>query len=258
MSKNTSAFGFVDGFPVNLYLNGDYAGLYSFNIPKGDYGEFSALVEGASYSDVSQFKSYPEGGIKFDDTDFSLEEPKELDQHTKDSFNKLAKFIATQSGDEFKYHLSEVIDIPSAIDYYIFSNLIQNYDAWGKNIQFINTGWDKWYVHPYDLDSTLGGEWDGSLADISSEVVNRGNQLFKKLEANFADDIKARYREIRQWLTLPHFLEIYRNKIDEIGEGNYQLEYEKWKPSNVDSYTWQQLQHYIRKRIAACDKAWLD
>lgn len=251
-----SNFGFVDGFPVNLYINDQYAGLYSFNIPKGDYGETKAQIEGSVYSDVSQFRNYPEGGAKIDGTDFELNDPDELTPEIKESFNEMLRFAVNSTDEDFVKHIDEHLDLESAIDYLIFSNIIINTDAWGKNQQLITYDLKKWYFHPYDLDSSLGGEWDGSLQSKGA-VISGGHHFFERIRDLFPEQIKARYAELRTWLTPPHMLSLYRAKMDAIGEGNYQNEFAKWDEPNKDSYTWQQLTDYIIDRFHKCDKEWL-
>ena len=253
----TSNFGFIDGFPVNVVINGVYAGLYSFNILKGDYGKTKAQVEGSVYSDVTKFKKYPAGGAKLDGSDFELNDPDDLTPEIKDSFNRMLQFAIESTDEDFKEHIDDYLDLESIIDYYLFSNIIINTDAWGKNQQLITYDLQKWYLHPYDLDSSLGGEWNGTLKS-KLEVTNGAHNLFNRVRQLFPEQIKARYAELRTWLTPAHVLGLYRAKMDTIGEGNYQNEFAKWNEPNQDIYTWQQLTDYIIDRFHKCDEEWLD
>ena len=253
----TSNFGFIDGFPVNVVINGVYAGLYSFNIPKGDYGKTKAQVEGSVYSDVTKFKKYPVGGARLDGSDFELNDPDDLTPEIKESFNRMLQFAIESTDEDFKTHIDDFLDLESIIDYYLFSNIIINTDAWGKNQQLITYDLQKWYLHPYDLDSSLGGEWNGTLKG-KLEVTNSAHNLFNRVRQLFPEQIKARYAELQTWLTPAHVLHLYRTKMDTIGEENYQNEFAKWNEPNKDIYTWQQLTDYIIDRFQKCDKEWLE
>lgn len=253
----TTNFGFIDGFPINLYINDEYAGLYSFNIPKGDYGQIKAQIEGSVYSDTTQFKAYPEGGAKLNGSDFELNDPDELTPEIKASFNQMIEFAINSSDDDFKQKIDQYLDLESAIDYLLFTNIIMNTDAWGKNQQFITYDLKKWYIHPYDLDASLGGEWNGNL-NPKFGVGNGQHGLFSRIRKLFPNEIKTRYAELRTWLTPVHVIKLYHNKMDAIGEENYQREFTKWNEPNADKYTASQLTDYIVDRFKKCDKEWLE
>lgn len=252
----SSNFGFVDGFPINLYINDEYAGLYSFNIPKGDYGDTKAQIEGVTYSKVTQFSEYPEGGAKINGSDFSLNQPDYMTSEIKASFNKMLQFIVESTDEEFENNVDQYADVEALVDYLLFTNIIGNTDAWGKNQQWITYDLKKWYIHPYDLDASLGGEWNGHL-NPKLGVNNGQHQLFNRLKTAFPEVIKARYAELRTWLTPAHVINLYHEKMDAISETNYARELAKWQEPNADKYTAQQLTDYIIDRFHKCDNEWL-
>lgn len=254
----TNNFGFVDGFPILLYINGSFAGVYSFNIAKGDYGKNATVISGTAYSDTTQYKSVPADGVKLDGSDFEMISPDTATDDIKKSVNDLLTFIATSSDIDFKAHFDEHLDKTSVIDYLIFSNLIDNSDAWGKNQTLITYDGKLWYFHPYDLDVSFGGEWDGSIRNLPTTVTAGGNHLFDRVSSLFSDEIKARYTSLRSWLTPAYVINQYHNLVSSVGEDNYEQEYALWNNPNFEQNDFNFVKSRIITQFKLCDKAWLN
>ncbi|WP_435403941.1 CotH kinase family protein [Lactiplantibacillus plantarum] len=256
----TDNFGFVDGFPVSVYINGKFQGIFSFNIAKGDYGKTKAIIDGANYTSVTKFESYPTGGDALDGTNFEMVDPDAPTDDIKNGFNTMLNFAITSSDTDFTTGIDKYLDKGSVIDYLIFSNIIGNTDAWGKNQTFFSYDLAKWYIHPYDLDVSLGGEWNGTLNPKPTGILgvdSSKHQLFVRFTKLFPNEIKARYQSLRTWLTPAYVLNEYRKRIDSIGDGNYQRDYDKWSNPSKDIYTWKQLSDYVVNQFKICDAAWL-
>lgn len=254
----TNNFGFVDGFPILLYINGGFAGVYSFNIAKGDYGEDATVISGTAYSDTTQYKSVPADGVKLDGSDFEMISPDTATDDIKKSVNDLLTFIATSSDTDFKAHFDEHLDKTSVIDYLIFSNLIDNSDAWGKNQTLITFDNQKWFFHPYDLDVSFGGEWNGSIRKLPTAVTTGGNRLFDRVSSLFLNDIKSRYTSLRSWLTPAYVINQYHNLVSSVGEDNYEQEYALWNNPNFEQNDFNFVKSRIMTQFKLCDKAWLN
>lgn len=255
---NTDDFGFVDGFPVRLVINDQFAGVYSFNTAKGDYGENAkAVISGETYSDTTAFRQLPEGGVKLDGSDFEMISPDEPTDEIKQATNDLITFVSTSSDDDFKAQLSKHIDLESLIDYFIFLNVIENTDAAGKNQTLITWDLKKWYFHAYDLDTTFGVDSNGNVSAPSIGLLGLNSNLFNRLNTLFVDEIKARYKELRTWLTPVYVLKMYRDNINQIGEGNYEDEFQLWNNPNHDKDNYNLLKTHIYKRFQLLDSLWL-
>ena len=247
-------FGFIDGFPVLLYINGTFSGVYSFNIAKGDYGDGVTAIEGARYTDATQYKSLPEGGVKLDGTDFDMVTPDNASDAIKEQINNLITFVTTSSDDDFKAKLNDYLDKESAIDYWIFCHLIDDGDAWGKNQQLLTYDGKKFFIHPYDLDVSFGNQYDGTLTGGHDSLLMPDNTLFKRLSELFGDDIKQRYSKLRSWLTPAYVIGQYRDWVSAVGEDNYEKEYQKWSNDKSD---FNYLKSQVMKAFKVCDDAWL-
>lgn len=251
-------FGFIDGFPIKLFINGRFQGIYSFNLAKGDYGDAQAAISGEKYNDITQFNTIPEDGVKLDGTDFSMILPDDPTSEIKQSATKLARFIATADQATFTSQLSNYLDIDSAIDYLIFNNIVANGDAWGKNETFVTYDGTKWYLHPYDLDVSYGTNYDGSMTDDNSTgVYGIENNLFNKLNQYMPDKIKARYTELRSWLTPAYVIRRYHDWVEAVGLGNYKLEHDKWNNPNWKDNDFNRLKRHIYRRFKYLDQRWL-
>lgn len=254
-------FGQIDGFPVKVYLNFQYQGIYTFNYTKDVFGKAVAGVTGDHYNNATLFNA---DEAKYDGSDFEALTDDFTDDF-KTSFNRVLKFVHTSSDDDFKAHLDEYMDVNSVIDYLIFQNVIANTDCWGKNAEYITYNGTKWYALAYDLDIAYGSTWDGSSIDTNAINKSAGifyssaegpNLLFKRTNELFADKVKARYAELRHWLTPAYVIKQYQAFIDGVGEQNYKDDQHLWNPHSKNLYTLQQLQEYIYKRFQILDSIW--
>lgn len=254
-------FATVDGFPVHVYVNYFDCGIYTFNLTKDIFGNAEAGVTGDVYCPATLFNA---DSAKYDTTDFEwlTDNPTEAD---KASFNNLLKFVHTSTDDDFKAHLDEYMSVSSAIDYLILNNVIGNTDCWGKNAEYVTYDGKKWYCLFYDLDISYGSTWNGASTDVGCIDPQRGifysaaegpNLLFKRVNELFTDQVKARYQELRQWLTPNYVINKYRDFMDYIGETNYKLDQDMWNTTSKDRYTFAQLQEYVYKRFQILDSIW--
>lgn len=252
-------YGFIDGFPVKLYLNGDFAGIYSFNIAKGDYGSDVQAIVGSVQAGAAQFLSLPDGGVKLDGkADYEMIYPDDPTDEIKTSLNNLINFVATSTDEDFKAQFEQYFDKTSVIDYLIFCNIIEDTDAWIKNQTLFTIDGKKWYYHPYDLDMSLGSGSDGAVFNPTKGIIGLDtNRLFKRVATTFGDDVKARYKDLRTWLTPAYILNRYRQHMNKIGVANYQAEEHVWHDSTVAFANYTVLKSHVYNRFKELDKVWL-
>lgn len=203
--------GAVDGFPVKVYINGEYEGLYTFNIPKDDWqfamgdGENEALLAGEDHYGSCNFT---ESG-KYDEKDWTIEYPdpdEENVEWVKTSFNNVIDFVSNSPDEEFKTMFSEYLDYDSCIDYYVYMLFICGTDNWEKNMLMATYDGQQWFPSVYDMDSTFGIYWNGSHYNTIDWMLTHEYQgpdhgtnslLWERVYNNFYDDIAARYAELR-------------------------------------------------------------
>lgn len=250
-------FGFISGFPVVLFINQEYAGLYSLNTARPSFEYTKYAIMGNQWNDISQFKS-TNPQAKLDGSDFESLNPDDApNDDERKAVNDLIKFVSTSSDDEFKSHLEEHVSIDSAIDYLILNNIIGNPDAFAKNQILLSWDGKKWYFSAYDLDDSFQGSWDGTVTDKPTIIIGENHKLFERLCNLFADKIKQRYTDLRSWLTPDWILAKYRSRVDKIGVKNYQKEFAKWNNPAKDIEDFNQLRAAVYAQISLLDKFWL-
>ncbi|ORI79585.1 CotH kinase family protein [Leuconostoc mesenteroides] len=252
-------FGFIDGFPVKLYLNGDFAGIYSFNIAKASYGSDVKAIVGSVQAGATQFEALPDGGVKLDGkTDYEMIYSDSSTDEIKTSLNNLIKFVATSTDKDFKAQFEQYFHKASVIDYLIFCNLIEDTDAWIKNQTLFTVDGKKWQYHPYDLDMSLGSGSDGKVFDQTKGIIGlETNNLFKRVATIFGNDVQSRYKALRSWLTPAYILNRYRQHMDKIGVANYQAEEDVWHDSTIAFANYTVLKSHVYNRFRELDKVWL-
>lgn len=250
-------FGFIDGFPIILYINDKFAGVYSLNLPRSDFDYTKFAIIGSQYNDLTQFKT-DKPNVKLDGSDFESLNPD--DQPTEDekkAVDSLISFVANTSDDDFKNHLAEHIDLASAIDYFIFSNIVSNTDAWGKNQVILSWDGKIWYWHPYDLDVSYSAQYDGSLTPMPNSILGTPHRLFDRLNKLYQTEIRTRYTLIRSWLTPSYVLDKYKARINTIGLANFKAEHDKLNNPAKDTEDFKQLTDAVYHQFQLLDKNWL-
>lgn len=250
-------FGFIDGFPIILFVNNVLQGVYSFNLPRSDFDKAKYAIIGDQYNDQTQFK---QSGVKLDTTDFESLYPEEVTEDEKTALDNLITWVSTSTDDDFVRDFGKHVDLNSAIDYFIFSNIIGDGDAWGKNQVLLSYDGQIWYWHPYDLDGSFGLNWTGNIAVTDGKtgtLFGSDHVLFKRLTKLFLPQIKARYSELRSWFTPTYVINKYRNYADDIGTENYQLDYDKWNTKSQDTNNLQTLRKNVYSQFNLLDNMWL-
>ncbi|QXL48450.1 CotH kinase family protein [Lactobacillus johnsonii] len=251
---NENNLGFIDGFPIVLFINNLFQGVYSFNLPRSDFDTAKYAVIGDQYTETTAFKKV---GAKLDGSDFESLNPETSTESEKNAVNNLIDFIANSSDDDFKANLTSHVDLNSAIDYLIFSNIIGDGDAWGKNQVLLSYNGTIWHWHPYDLDGSYGLNWTGGFTVQSGKIWGQDHMLFSRLMQLFLPQIKERYKQLRTWLTPTYVANKYRDYIDNVGSENYALDWKAWNPKSQNKNSLINLRKNIQNQFRVCDKAWL-
>ncbi|MBS5733986.1 MAG: CotH kinase family protein [Clostridiales bacterium] len=204
--------GAIDGFPVLLYFNGEYQGVYTFNIPKDKWSletdeyPVMAMMSTNDWSDACNFRAPAvegEGNWEVEENEMGE------DSVVFASINALIDFVRNNAGQSFESGIGTYLDVESYIDYMIFAMVGTMRDNVAKNCMFVTYDGVKWYTTMYDMDSTWGLYWDGSRyyntgmlvpqvngGRITVDEVN--NLLWARMFESFAPEIRARYMELRQ------------------------------------------------------------
>ncbi len=245
--------GAVDGFPITVYINGEFHGVYTMNIPKAAW-QFGMdednpnhiVICGEEWCDETYFKAVPQGF-----NNWSVEVGEE-DDDTLLKVQRLFEFVKNSSDAEFKSKFSSYLNLDATINYYILMRFACMRDNYGKNMLLATYDGKVWFPSLYDLDTTWGTRWDGLSLDGDYTkgwiLGTGGNLLFEKLERCFKKEIAERYFDLRKDVLNPaHIKEMFDSFYAKIPKDALKQEEQKWASveGKLRGYDLNQIKEYI-------------
>lgn len=232
--KNSPNNGAIDGFPVRVYVNGTYKGLYNWIIPKCDWmvgmnsananhvllsAEFNDNGDIAYQNNPCNFNTLWDGSEDY----FSVE----VGENSAELVSSLNTIISSIIYDDAS-SLEQSLDIKSAIDYFIFQEIILGTDGLAKNMLLATYDMSKWYLSAYDMDSTFDFDWNGILLDgfdanmPNPPYNNQYSSLLKYIWEYCLGYYIKRYTELRKSvLSYSSIIEEFEKYIGIFGEDVY-------------------------------------
>ena len=224
----------VAGFPMLLYINDKFEGVYDFNLDRystNSYGynlfDKCLCYEVSANSDTTAgafVKWTPASGKteqNYYASDFECIYPSSR-RNGNDNFEELKRlieFVNDADEDYFKEYFDVYFDRESVFRYYIFVMVFGLVDNLGKNMKITTFDGVKWYIQAYDMDTCLGLDNSGALkydVDIEMETgfFNTScSNLWTKVSTYYANEILEEYSQMRQsTFTLEN---MYKYIIDE-------------------------------------------
>lgn len=267
--------GAIDGFPIKVYVNGTYQGIYTWNIGKDDWmwgmDEDNAnhvLLcaetnnDGKAINTPCNFRTLWSG---VDEDHWTVEVGSNSDD-VKNALNGLISFVMNYDGEEFRNGIDAHLDIRSAIDYYLYQYVICGLDGLAKNMLLATYDGARWICGAYDMDATFGLYWNGARFVPATYACPEQYQetrslLWERLEVNFREELQARYRELRATvLSNANVLTAFERFVNKIGAELYAEDYAGTTAggayNGIPSKTTcniQQLRAFIRDRLAYVD-----
>lgn len=278
----------IDGFPVRLYVNDEYWGLYMFNIKKdrSNYmlnksNKNHIMAETAEMTTLPNFQwntmefRNPKGLVDMDGNAYDGDNPKELIDETSAAYDeKKAAHVLTASVKQSwmafctnlgtittstsKEQLSEFMNVDAFVDAILFCQLIGHWDYWHHNTQY--TTWDgvHWSPMIYDMDFTYGRRSDGRDMPTNESVFNYRVRQYAPyvitLETILMDECKSRWAELRNEKVFDRLtiMGLFKDLTRTIGQQEYEKEYERWPQTNFN-YSLDFIDNWIKERLV-----WLD
>lgn len=283
--KRTEApnWGAIDGFPTIITINGEFAGLYTFNIPKDGWA--FAMGEGASEyvvcgegntNRMTQWRPVDEtSAVALDGNDYSLEYPDETPETISAAAASLTAAIQSVRGctpgtEDWKTAVSPYLDVDSVFDYFIHALCIYNNDGFARNILYGTYDGTKWFMSAYDMDSTFGFDPYGSrvfhvvpqdfnATAMTGERASLRNAAIMNGLANLAihdPTFKDRYRELREGiLSDAHVLETMNGLGVYISDPVYRADRKRWPSMPAsESHNIAQFMNFYREHCAYLDR----
>ncbi|MBQ6063690.1 MAG: CotH kinase family protein [Prevotella sp.] len=246
-----------DGFPCAVYLNGDFYGIYSWQLKKhrANMAQRKNEPRHIHLDGTISNATFWNGNIDW--TAFEVRNPKEMSEETKECIVSLSQVCGElqqmsaerRSVSEIRAEFARRFDVQTLLDYICLSFLIANFDGFAKNWQWFTYDGVKWFVAPYDLDCTFGNTVKGEVlfpaertgVDPYTAIYTEGPVYWIYLY--FMDQVKERYCQLRRDGVVGSEVvkDLVRNWYHRIGEQNYAEEWNRWPDSKCiheSQYSW--------------------
>lgn len=269
--RELPTYGAVDGFPIAVYLNDGFFGLYTLNLHKDDdlyhmrSGKPEAILICNKQTEPESLFRSPATFTTDHSSDWEIEYCGTEDETwAAESFNELVFFVMNSNDQEFREHLCEHLDVDAAIDYLIFLYTLGLQNGGAKDLVMISFG-DLWIPSAYDMDDGFGldsaNEAYLSPAEFLPQKVNgtwdsgTGSLLWDRLLENYTDTITDRYWVLRkEILTEESLLNRVQSFVSQIPESFFDYDYYLYPQRPVqDLYMLDQIKQYIHNRIPILD-----
>ena len=260
--------GAVDGFPVLLFQNGVFQGLYTFNMPKDKwiYGMGSGAREGLimanGYGNCCTMAIPMADTSKPDNEQWeveycSTEDDPEGSVWLCDALNELITSVANLDGEALRAALAEHMDVERAIDYLLFITLLRAEDNRAKNIMWATYDGVKFSPLAYDLEGSWGMNWNGSFVSGQAEAygIPTDTRFLEKMIGCYSEELRARYAVLRESVfTYQNIASVFNEYAAGIPAYAYEAERNRWPTQpGVSNNTVAQCLQFARRHIS-----WLD
>ncbi len=280
--------GCTDGFPVCVYVNGDYYGLYTMNISKTkwmfgineeDYPH-SAIITAQMHDATNKFRASAD---LYDTNERTRSWDVEYCSTGTDiawlntSFNDLIDFVRYSDWKTFRRNAYTYIDVDAVIDLAIMCWTMYGPDNVDKNIVYVTYNGVQWVPCLYDADCSFGLHWNGQSFYSREEMAKMlpvqtptydsntslgNNLLFTRTLYCFFNEFQQRYWELREsTLSNESLVGAFRTFFDSLPADAYVQDRRRWTmPDPVDAESGYQnelgqIQSFVSWRMALLDKA---
>ena len=271
----TGAQGFPRTYPAIVKVNGNHYGISlvilghdprNFNIdkdnPKHMYMEFDARF---GYTSVKTWDKFSVEGIgQWIDGYYPKNE--DMSEEQREAIDALDRLI-NGSLDNFIENFDKHLDKRNMIDMFLFMEAIYDWDAVAQDIEMVTYDLEKWYMLPWDKDTSFGLFYDGSgllenrvtsiLIDCESE--DPAQKPWYKTYHAFKPELEARYAELRnENIFSAHYLYKTAGEITKkIPKDIWEAERVRWekdgRPSLDETSTYQVIS-WFEKRLEMLDE----
>ena len=248
------------GYFVEVYLNGEYHGLYCMTdkidrkllglkkakeLSDGSPYVRGVLYKGEAWTDATSMRGY-DTSESFDEETWNGWELQYPDDYPCfDAWKPLMSLIdfCNTRNAFFKLHYRQHFYYDNLVDYAVFIMAHNIIDNNVKNTHFscpdINVS-ETFLITPWDLDCSLGGLYEGSHYEEYTKVSDlTSNYLFYQLYMynvdNFRGSMKERWQELSSGIMSPNSfnsrLDAYAERFKE--SDAWQREYDKWNNNPV-------------------------
>lgn len=172
----------------------------------------------------------------------------------------LATYNASEKTPEdlaaFREVVEDYFDAENLIDYLIISDIVNNYDGFRKNWQWITYDGKKWYICMWDCDGCLGNWWeltDRIMPPLTAHIC--GTFPYNYIMAGWLNELNDRYAELRRLgiISVSHIMEKVTDWLNRFGNKEvFDKEWERW-PQFIKNDSILRLQKWVEETIENMD-----
>lgn len=252
--EDTPNNGTIDGFPVEIYINGEFLGLYTWNIPKDDWmfnmdesNPNHIVFASEGWNDSNLFKA------DANYNDWSVEVGRG-DDADLEKLNRLITFVNTSSDKEFKEDFDQYLDLDATINYFILMQYAQLSDNIAKNMLLATYDGKVWYPTLYDLDTSWGTQWNGKeLMDYEKTNTVYKSKLWSRMVKLYPEEITKRYNELKiDYLNKDSIMKRFNDFKSEIPDTSLAKENNRW--TGIPGYDYTQIEDFLNIREPIVDE----
>ena len=245
--------GMIDGFPIEIYLNNSFLGIYTLNIPKD---EWLFNMDKSNPNNLIFSANTWEKTVSFYDKANYIDWEIEVGEQNKENLeklNRLINFVMYSSDEEFKKDINHYFNLDSLLNYYIMVEASHLIDNTSKNLLLITYDGTIWYTSLYDLDTSWGTYWNGiDLVNYSETNILLENNLWKRVKDNFTDELVERYFYLRgSILTKGNIMNEFYSFYNLIPEDAFNNELKKW--GFIPGYELKQIEEFLDIKLPVLD-----
>ncbi len=238
-------YGADAGFPVLLYTNNNYKGIY--NLCKPNDGQQFGLSDNNNHALIFTNRYYR----LIDDTNYVLcndddvwcqvkyPEEQEDRERTRNQFNDFTDFVINSSDSQFKKSIEDYLDVEAAIDYLICVYAFGADENANEFCNWVTYDGKKWIPSMYNIVHSFGIKPDGQIVDPQDTICpyyengvlvsGTDNILFDRLCKLYEDEIRSRYSYLRpSLLSKENVKAIFDMNISRISDAVYDSEFEEY------------------------------
>lgn len=252
---------YPDGFPVILYFNDKFYGIYTLSLKKHRRnmamqkddphhihldGELSSTSIFKGNIDWSRFEIRNPKSIFTTTTGepYDSDNPSEpADCETKDCIQALSDqdlqlWIESYRLDstDMRALIADYFDLQGFIDYTLYSFVNNNMDGFCYNWQWFTYDGHHWCIAPYDMDCCYGAfAHGGRISPPSHNLIINGlsSHGVYWVYRYFLPEIRARYAELRTagLFSADHISDLAQTWTSRIGPEFFDMEWQRWPNS---------------------------
>ena len=243
------------GVLVEVFLNNNYLGIYSFNeqIDRKQLGlkkSGGILYKSEDWTEETTLQGIsiePDNSLSWGG--YELKYPEDLNVLHWEPLYEFIHFVAYSNDTLFNDSINSFIDIKNVIDYFIFINLVQGNDNTGKNMYICRYDENHpLFFIPWDLDRTFGW-YDKTI--LTNRLFMR---LYDLYSFSFKLKVKDRWSELNQNNLQQNIMNYFEGNINKIilsNAGN--RDNERWGLSTNYYHELEELNSWVEESILFFD-----